>query len=66
MRKRVTVVVCDICEEEFEENGTLEGVVHLDSQESLRFDICKEDTEKLFGKIEPSARRGRKTAAATA
>lgn len=61
MKKKITVVICDLCGKEVEKDSSREGVIHLDSQEDIRFDLCLDDVKNHFGEIEPSPRRGRKT-----
>jgi hypothetical protein len=65
VKKKITVVVCDLCGKEVEESSSREGVIHLDTQEDLKFDLCWDDIQNHFADhIEPSPRRGRKAEAA--
>ena len=57
-KTRMTVTTCDICGNQTDD--AYAGVVRLNEQDEIRFDICDNDKQKLFGEIKPSARRGRR------
>jgi hypothetical protein len=63
LRTQKTVVTCDVCGKEIEE-AVFDGLIRINANEEIRFDICSDDTEKLFGEIEASPRRGRTKQAA--
>lgn len=59
MKKAVTVVSCDVCGKEMNGDKFMEGKVLVGEKNEIRFDICAEDVEKLFGTLPLSKRRGR-------
>lgn len=66
MREKVLQITCDVCGKEVDAGEVLTGAVRVEDTEEVRFDLCADDFEKLFGKLDVSPRRGSRGKAAAA